>query len=63
MTPGQNDVESVRGRVTLENGFEIGYHSVGDSDKPLLLMIIGGSGIGSFFYRVAKELSSTFRSV
>lgn len=49
--------------LKLNDGHEITYTGIGDEKSPLLLFIIGSSGLGSLYHRLTIELSSHFRCV
>ena len=49
--------------LTLSDGFKITYTSIGDISNPLLLLVVGSSGIGSLYRNIAKELSRHFQCV
>jgi pimeloyl-ACP methyl ester carboxylesterase len=49
--------------LTLNDGCKITYTSIGDTSNPLLLLVVGSSGIGSLYSKIAKELSRHFRCV
>jgi pimeloyl-ACP methyl ester carboxylesterase len=49
--------------LTLDDDFRISFTSVGDVSKPLLLLVVGSSGLGSLYSRIAAELSPHFRCV
>jgi pimeloyl-ACP methyl ester carboxylesterase len=51
------------GTLTLNDGFRIPYTTIGDISNPLLLLVVGSSGIGSLYSKIAKELSPHFRCV
>jgi len=52
-----------QGTLKLADGHTIAYHTIGDTGLPLLIFVIGSSGLGSLYRRLAIELSATFRSV
>ena len=52
-----------QGVLKLNDGHTITYHTIGDSGLPTLLFVIGSSGLGSLYRRLAVELSTTFRCV
>lgn len=49
--------------LKLPDGHTITYHTTGNDGLPLLLFIVGSSGLGSLYRRLATELSTTFRCV
>lgn len=49
--------------LKLRDGHTITYHTTGNAGLPLLLFIVGSSGLGSLYRRLANELSTTFRCV
>lgn len=49
--------------LTLSDGFKITYTSIGERSNPLLLLVVGSSGIGSLYRNLATELSRHFRCV
>ena len=49
--------------LTLSDGYKITYTRIGDASKPLLLFVVGGSGLGSLYHRLAIELSPYFQCV
>lgn len=51
------------GELVLDDGHRISYTSIGDEHHPLLLFIVGSSGLGYLYQRLALELSNTFRCV
>jgi pimeloyl-ACP methyl ester carboxylesterase len=52
-----------QGVLKLADGHTITYHIIGDTGLPLLIFVIGSSGLGSLYRRLAIELSTTFRCV
>lgn len=52
-----------QGILKLADGHTMTYHTIGDVGLPLLIFIIGSSGLGSLYRRLAIELSATFRCV
>lgn len=52
-----------QGVIKLADGHTITYHTIGDIGLPLLIFVIGSSGLGSLYRRLAIELSATFRCV
>lgn len=49
--------------LMLNDGFNIAYTRIGDVSNPLLLLVVGSSGIGSLYSKIAKELSPHFQCV
>jgi pimeloyl-ACP methyl ester carboxylesterase len=49
--------------LKLSDGHTITYHTIGNASLPLMLFVVGSSGLGSLYRRLAAELSSTFRCV
>jgi pimeloyl-ACP methyl ester carboxylesterase len=45
------------------DGHKITYHTVGSARNPLLLLIVGSSGLGSLYRRLALALSTHFQCV
>lgn len=65
---GRDEVDDVAKAVsmdvlTLLDGYTITYHTIGNAGLPVLLFVIGSSGLGSLYRRLATELSATFRCV
>ena len=52
-----------QGVLKLSDGHTITYHTIGDIDPPLLIFVVGSSGLGSLYRHLAIELSTTFRCV
>lgn len=59
----KRDNANVPGELMLDGGHRISYTSIGDARQPLLLFIVGSSGLGYLYSRLAVELSGTFRCV
>lgn len=51
------------GELGLQEGHRISYTSIGDEHHPLLLFVVGSSGLGYLYHRLALELSPKFRCV
>lgn len=49
--------------LTLQDGHKLTYTSVGDQHLPILLFVIGSSGLGSLYRRLAAELSNSFHCI
>lgn len=49
--------------LELEDGHRITYHSNGRTDLPLMLFVVGSSGLGSLYRRLSDELSAYFQCV
>ena len=48
---------------TFVDGFKTTYTSIGNTEHPLMLLVVGSSGIGSLWRNVAAALSPHFRCV
>lgn len=59
----QQSVAAQTGTLKLGDGHRITYKSIGNDDNPLLLFVVGSSGLGALYSRLALELSSYFRCV
>lgn len=51
------------GTFASDDGFTTTYTSVGSLKEPLLLLVVGSSGIGSLWRKIALNLSADFRCV
>lgn len=49
--------------LKLSDGHTITYHTIGNASLPLILFVVGSSGLGSLYRRLALELSTTFQCV
>lgn len=49
--------------LLMDDGYRITYTSIGDKSQPLLLFIVGSTGLGSLYRRLALELSACFHCV
>jgi pimeloyl-ACP methyl ester carboxylesterase len=49
--------------LTRPDGHKITYHSVGSAQNPLMLLIVGSSGLGILYRRLALALSTHFQCV
>jgi pimeloyl-ACP methyl ester carboxylesterase len=49
--------------LKLSDSHTITYHTIGDASLPLMLFVVGSSGLGSLYRRLSIELSTTFRCV
>lgn len=58
-----NENTAVSCVLKLTDGHTITYHTIGNAELPLMIFIIGSSGLGSLYRRLAIELSATFRCV
>lgn len=52
-----------QGVLKLVDGHTVTYHTIGETGLPWLIFVIGSSGLGSLYRRLAIELSATFRCV
>jgi len=52
-----------KGILKLPDDHTVTYHTIGKAGLPTLLFVIGSSGLGSLYRRLAIELSTTFRCV
>jgi len=52
-----------QGALKLVDGHTITYHTIGNTGLPLMIFVVGSSGLGSLYRRLAIELSATFRCV
>jgi pimeloyl-ACP methyl ester carboxylesterase len=57
------DGEACQNAFKLPDGHTITYHTIGSADLPLMLFVVGSSGLGSLYRNLVLKLSSTFRCV
>jgi pimeloyl-ACP methyl ester carboxylesterase len=49
--------------LKLPDGHTITYHTIGNASLPLMLFVVGSSGLGSLYRRLSIELSANFQCV
>lgn len=59
----ETDVTTSQNTLELPDGHTITYHTVGNANLPLILFVVGSSGLGSLYRRLSIELSAVFQCV
>jgi pimeloyl-ACP methyl ester carboxylesterase len=61
--PSAIDSTASQDVLKLPDGHTITYHTIGNTNLPLILFVVGSSGLGSLYRRLSAELSTMFRCI